>query len=103
MCIKHRNKPGCVVGEQAHAFFLLDDIALLLPCFLIEIEDHPGEVARSIENRTDDDYDIYGYRYGEGEHERRPCKFAGVEELMKNVDDLDVNLEHDEANTDEDE
>jgi hypothetical protein len=32
----------------------------LLPCFLTEIEDCPGEVARSIENRTDDDCDKYG-------------------------------------------
>jgi hypothetical protein len=63
----------------------------------------PAEVARSIEIRMDGDYDGYGYRYGEGEHEWCPCKFTSVEELVKNVDDRDANLEHDEANANDDE
>jgi hypothetical protein len=105
LCREHRNEPGCVVGEHAHAFFLLEDTALLLPCFLTEIEERPGEVAPSIENLTEDDGDGEGDfdGYGEGEHERCPCKFTGVEERVKNVDDREAKLEHDEANADEDE
>lgn len=99
LCREHRNEPGCVVGEHAHAFFLLDDTALLLPCFLTEIEERPGEVARSIENLTDGE----GDGDSEGEHVRRPCKFTGVEERVKNVDVREAKLEHDEANADEDE
>lgn len=81
LCILQRNEPGCVVGEHRHVLFCWWLLPLL--CFLTtwsrgETEiDRPGDIGRSIENRTD----------GDGEDEPAPYRLTrvGEEDRLKKL------------------